>query len=504
VTTPPGRLLLAALLLPVSCIYYNSMYDAEQAYERAEDRRRAGARGEANVWYDSVISKTERVVAKHADSKYAAPAAVLKARAEIARGSRWEPAAATAASVAGLTDDPRLLGIAAGLEGIARRNLGEFAEAERLLTRGLESEPSDEDRALFLFDRGLAHLELGRSDLAAADLEAAGRQERLTREVRIDLARGLSEAGRHEDAVRITGGVIREDRFASFEIGMDEHLDSLAHRAPEALEATLTEQLSESELTATKRALLDYYRGLSREVVGDRDGALAAYDGARAAEGRYAVEADYRAARLRIATAARPADVVETRQGLGRARSIPKPGVSADAARLEALVVEFANLIEALETRGASAAEAALRAAEIAGGQLGARRVARGLYLRYVELAPDSPWRAKAIAGAMLHSEWPAGEWAEDRGAETDARLRTYMAALPATDPYRASVMELPRSVNLDSAYVEAERELRRRLIEIRMLYDTTAVLVAPSDTADDAEPDEDDEVEPDQPDVEF
>lgn len=502
--SPSGRILLAAVLLSTSCVYYNSVYDAEQAYNQAEDRRRAGARGEANVLYDSVISKAERVVTKHGDSKYAAPAAVLKARAQLARGSRWEAAAATAAAVAGLTDDPRLLGIAAGLEGVARRNLGEFAEAERLLTRGLDSEPSESDRALFLFDRGLARLELGRTDLAAADLEAAGRQDRLTREVRIDLARGLSEAGRHEEALRITDGVIREDRFASFEIGMDEYLDSLAHRAPEALEATLSEQLSDSDLTSTKRAMLNYYRGLSREIADDRDGALAAFDSARAGEGRYAVEADYRAARLRIATAARPADVVQTRQGLARARSTPKPAVSADAARLETLVVEFANLIEAFETRGSSAAEAALRAAEIAGGQLGARRVARGLYLRYVELAPDSPWRAKAIAGAMLHADWPADGWADDRGAETDARLRTYLAALPATDPYRVSLMELPRSVDLDSAYVEAERELRRRLTEIRMLYDTTAVLVAPSDTADEAGQDDDDEAAPDRPTVEF
>jgi tetratricopeptide (TPR) repeat protein len=498
--------LAAALLLSASCVYYNAMYDTEQEYDNAVDQQRAGGRAQANIHYDSVIAKADRLITRHPDSKHAAPAALLKARAEIARQNRWEEAAATAAGVSALTEDPRLLGVAAGLEGIARSNLGELEEAERLLTGGLASEPSDEDRALFHFHRGITRLDLGQADLAAEDLEAASRQERLAPEVRLDLARGLSDAGRHEEAVQVTGEIVREDRlgsFGSFWSQMDAHLDSLAHRVPEALEAAFTEQLSESELTVTKETLLHYYTGLCREMSGDRDGALAAYDGARVREGRYAAEAEYRAARLRIATASRPSDIADTRRGLARARSIPEPAVADEAALLGRTVEEFASLVEAYETRGGSAAEAALRAAEIAGGQLGARRVARGLYLRYLDIAPDSRWQAKAIAGAMVHADWPAGEWAGDLGAETDARLQTHLAGLPASDPYRVSLQDLPRSIHSDSAYVEAERDLHRRLIEIRMLYDTTAVLVEPSDTTD-AAADEEAETPQGQPDVEF
>jgi len=494
---------MAALLFSVSCVYYNTVYDAEQAYDRAVERAREGQRAQANVQYDSVIARTDRVISRHPDSKHAAPAALMKARAEIARG-RWEQAVSTTAGVSTLTEDPRLLGIAAGLEGIARREQGEFAEAERLLGRGLASEPSDEDRALFHFHRGLTRLNLGDPERAAEDLAAASRQERLAPEVRLDLARGLSDAGRHPEAVEMTAGVVGDDRLASFgnfASAMDAHLDTLARRAPERLASALREQLSEPALTGTKEALLHYYLGLSREVSGDRDGALAAYDSARKREGRYASEAEYRAARLRIETARRPADIVETRQGLLRARSIPEQTVAVDVGRLTRQVEEFASLVEAYETRGASAAEAALRAAEIAGGQLGARRVARGLYLRYLDLAPDSRWRAKAIAGAIVHADWPAGEWAGDRGGETDERLRAHLASLPASDPYRVSLQGLAGGVDTDSAYVEAERDLRRRLVEIRMLYDTTAVLVEP--TADD---ETDDEVErpPDRPEVEF
>jgi tetratricopeptide (TPR) repeat protein len=503
--SPRRVLLVTALLLSASCVYYNTMYDAKRAYDRAVEQRRAGQRVRANVEYDSVIARTGRLVTRHPDSKHAAPAALLKARAEIARDNRWEEAAETAAGVSDLTDDPRLLGIAAGLEGIARSRLDEFEDAERLLTRGLGAEPSDEDRALFHFYRGIIRLELGRPELAAEDLAEASRQERLTPEVRLDLARGLSDAGREEEAMRVTDELVREDRmgtFGGFGAAMDAHLDTLALRMPERLAAAFVEQLSEPDLTATKAALLQYYRGLSREESGDLDGAIATYDSARVLEGRYAAEADYRAARLRIVAASRPSDIVDTRRRLVRAASIPEPAVAAEASRLGGAVEEFANLVEAYETRGGSAAEAALRAAEIAGGQLGARRVARGLYLRYLDLAPDSRWHAKAIAGAMVHADWPAGEWADDRGAETDARLRTHLAGLPASDPYRVSLEDLPRNIESDSAYVDAERQLRRRLVEIRMLYDTTAVLVEP--VADTTEAEDEDERPPDEGDVEF
>lgn len=495
--------LSAALLFSASCVYYNTMYDAEQAYDRAVEQSRRGERAQANVQYDSVIARTDRVITRHSDSKHAAPAALMKARAEIAR-EHWEEAATTAAGVAALTEDPRLLGVAAGLEGIALSKQDEFSEAERLLSRGIESEPSDADRALFHLHRGITRLNQGEPDLAAEDLAAASGQERLAPEVRLDLARGLSDAGRHQEAILVTAEIVRDDRLASFGnfgSAMDAHLDTLAHRAPEAFGAALEEQLSESELAGTKQALLHYYRGLTRELSGARDGALAAYDSARVREGRYAAEAEYRAARLRIETARRPADIVEARQGLVRARGIPEPAVAAEVARLARQAEEFADLVEAYETRGASAAEAALRAAEVAGGQLGARRVARGLYLRYLDLAPDSRWQAKAIAGAIVHADWPAGEWAGDRGDETDERLRSRLASLPTSDPYRVSLHDLPGGIDTDSAYVESERDLRRRLVEIRMLYDTTAVLVEPTPT-DDA--DDEPQPPPGQPDVEF
>lgn len=480
------RLLLpAVLLLASACVYYNSVYDAEQAYERAEERRREGRPAEADVAYDSVIAKTDRVIVKHPESKHAVTAAILKARAELARDYP-EAAVETTARVADLTEDPALLGLAAGLEGVARRQLGDLEAADRLLTRALESDPGAEDRALFAFHRGLARLAAGRPEQAAEDLEAAGRQERLSPDVRLDLARGLAEVGQRENAVRLTDELLRESRVFGLPRGMDAHLDSLVRRAPGEVETAFSRQLEDAPPDPAKEALLRHYVGRARELRGDRAGALEAYRAAWSdGQGRYAAEAAYRWARTHIRSAERPTDVVATRDALLAARGVQEAYLTADVARLGSAVDEFASLVEAYETRGATAAEAALRAAEIAGSVLGARRVARGLYLRYLDLAPESEWRAKAIAGAMLHADYPAGAWAEDEGADTDARLMARLSSLPASDPYRVSLQDLPRDAGIDSAYVEAERELRRRILQIRMLYDTTAVLVEPSDTAE-------------------
>lgn len=484
-----------AALVATSCVYFNSMYDANQDYELAVKRSREGREVEARTRYDSVIAITDRIVKEHPESEYAAPAALLKARSEIAR-RMWESAAETAARVPALTSDASMIGVAAGLEGIARRvdaQGPELREAERLLTRALESGPSAEDSAQFLFHRGLARLDLGDAGEAAADLEAVSSKERLSADVQLDLARGLADVGQYDRAIQLTEGLIAGNRYANFGPGMDAHLDSLVRRAPDALYAALGHELDAPDPTGTKLALLHYYRGYAREIAGDPEAALAEYDLARegSGRGRYAAEANYRWARLRILEARNPEDVLATRDALQATQGIIEADVVERVRRLSSAVIEFGHLVDAYQTRGTTAAEAALRAAELAGSELGARRVARGLYLKYLELAPESPWRAKAMAGAILYADYPAGEWAGDRGAATDRRLEEQLAGLPADDPYRISIENLPRTARVDSAYVAQERDLQRRLVQIRMLYDTTAVLVAPSDTApaEDAEP---------------
>lgn len=478
-----------AALVATSCVYFNSMYDANQDYELAVKRSREGREVEARTRYDSVIAITDRIVKEHPESEYAAPAALLKARSEIAR-RMWESAAETAARVPALTSDSSMIGVAAGLEGIARRvdaQGPELREAERLLTRALATDLSPADRVLFLFHRGLVRLDAGEAELAAEDLEAVGNQERLAPEVRFDLARGVGEAGRYSESLELTGELLKEESFVGFRTPMDAQLDSLVVWIPRGLSELTTRLIESSSVGGTTLALLHYYRGRSREMLGDSLEALADYDSAWTAArgGRYSSGAAYRWALLQMRRARRPSDVSDVRIALSAGRQLPDSARSRRAAELLGEVEEFTSLVDAVEARGATAAEAALRAAEIAGVNLGARHVARGLYLEYLSLAPRSPWRAKAIAGVLAYADTPAGEWAQDQGPTTDDRLREELSTLPGDDPYRVSVQGLERTPTIDSAYVAAERALRRRMVEIRMLYDTTAVLVEPVDSSD-------------------
>ena len=480
------QLIVGLLSLTVSCVYFNAVYDAQNTYAEAVQLQRDGKDATARVQFDSVIAITDRIVTDHPDSKYAASAALMKARAELARRLH-EAAVETASGISAYTDDERNLDTAAGIEGVARRLLGDFSGADSSLTRALAGNISDEDRALFLFHRGMARMESGRPDLAAQDLAATGIQTELSTDGRLDLAKALSDVGQYAASARLTAALVQENRFANFTQAMHVHLDTLARRAPATLDSTLAEQLEEADLPDTKRSALYYFRGRSSEHAADTLAALEMSDSARAGmeRSRYGTSASYRGARLRILRAAYPGDIVNTQTALQTAATMLNRETSADVLRLRERVTLFSNLVAVYESRGSTAAEAALRAAEIAGGDLSADRVARGLYLHYLELAPGSPWAAKAIYGALLYSDTPAGEWVGDRGARTDDRLRELLSALPETNPYRISIENLARDADADSAYVLAETDLRRRLVEIRMLYDTTAVLVQPRDTAD-------------------
>lgn len=495
----PVIVLLA--LLAGSCVYFNAMYDAQRQYGRAMDLRRQGSDGQAELYFDSVIVNATGILDKHARSKYGPDAALLKTRSELEKRF-FEAARETAALVPLLTDDPDLVATARGLEGVALRQFAsaadtdQQAEAVALLTEGLSGDISDDDRARFRFHRGVARLAIGDAQAAAEDLAAVQGDVELDSRIRQDLAKGLFEAGQFEPSLQVVDQLLRESRFASLQTGTRTLLDSLSRRNPTAVAAMLAAQLEQPEVPEAKRSLLILMRGRALEWAADTASAIDLYASIGQAGGLDAAHARYRHALLLSRRASEPADIVRARDILTVALSGAGPAIFERVQRLLSRTREFADLVAAYESRGATAAEAALRAAEIAGAELSSPRVSRGLYLRYLELAPRSPWRAKAMAGALLHRDTPAGDWAGDRGAATDDELRRALEALPTDDPYRVAIADLPRTALLDSAYVVAEMDLRRRLVEIRMLYDTTAAFVAPTDSVVEEAP----EPEPDDP----
>jgi tetratricopeptide (TPR) repeat protein len=461
------------------CVYFNAMYDAGQAYEAGEEALREDQQGVARQQFDSVIAKTGRIVSKHPNSKYADDAAFLKVRSEL-HNRLWGAAFTSAEYARQLSKRSRDSALASGLQGIAAVQLGQDALADSLLTAALAADIEGDDRADILFHRGLARSRLGRPAEAAADLESASEQIDLTRDARLELARALIQVEDYERSADVTIDLLRSEEFGQISAAGIAHVDSLARLAPDELEPRLAKLLDEADMNPAKRSLIQLLRGRALDHLESYDAALAVLDSAASAgmTSRWAPQASLLASRIRLRNATKPEQITESIPGLEQAARGSDVPTREAAAPLAAAASQFASYTQAWRDRGASAAEAALRGAELAGAELGSFAVARGLYLKYLELAPESPWTAKAIYGALVFSGYRPGTWVRDEGDATDALLIGRLEALPAADPYRQAITGSTRDSWADSAYVLAEADLEQRITEIRMLFDTAVVRV--------------------------
>lgn len=461
------------------CVYFNAMYDAGQAYDAGMTALQEEKEQAARQQFDSVIAKTGRIVSNHPNSKYADDAALLKTRSEL-HNKLWESAVVSAQYARQLARRSRDSALASGLQGIASVQLGQDLLADSLLTLALTTDLAGDDRANMLFHRGLARLRLGRPSDAAADLQAAAEQINLTREARLDLARALFQIEDYERSAEVTGDLLRGDEFGQLSEAGLAHVDTLARMAPQELDPQLVQVLEDAGMRPVKRSLIQLLRGRTLEQLEQLDAALVVLDSSASAgaSSRWAPMASLLASQIRLRTAIAPDQIAEVIPGLEQATRSGDARTRETAVPLAAAAIQFDSYTRAWRDRGASAAEAALRGGELAGTELGAPAVARGLYLKYLELAPGSPWTAKAISGALAYSGFRPGNWVRDEGAATDAELVARLEALPADDPYRQAIVGTGRDSWADSAYVLAETDLESRILEIRMLFDTTVVRV--------------------------
>ncbi len=485
---------LLPVLLVGGCVYFNALYDANREYDAGLEQLQEQSQVLARVHFDSVIAKTGRIVDDHPDSKYADDAAILKTRAELL-SARWESAAESATRAEDLAGSDRDRATAVGLRGVALRELGLDAEADSLLSEGLRGDLDGDDEALFLFQRGLARQSLGRSDEAAADLEAAATSAELTSEGRLSLSIALRDIGDYHRSAELAAGLLVEANPNPRD-PLYLHADSLAVLAPDVVDSLGAELLQEPAVAATRVAAFHYLMGRARLSAGRTEAALESFDAAidEASTSQAASQSAYYMIEVRLSRANRPEDVGALMGSFALARRVADSEMRARASRWQVGSQEFDALISAYEGRGASAAEAVLRAAEVARIDLYAPALARGGYLLYLEVAPESPWAAKAIIGALsLSGATPDAGWVDDQGAQTDVELRRRFETLPADDPYRVALSgAADRDMMADSMYVLAEADLDRRLTEIRMLFDPTAADTVPDQDEIQIEQDQD------------
>jgi tetratricopeptide (TPR) repeat protein len=474
---------IPVLLVSAGCVYFNAMYDANRAYDAGVQSLREQSEIAARIEFDSVIAKTGRIVEDHPDSKYADDAAILKTRAELNNGM-WESAVETSIAAEDLADSPKMRAAALGLRGVAWQELGSYREADSLLSLGLAAEVDADDEALFLFQRGLARQRLGQADLAALDLEAAASSVELSPEGSLTLAIALRDIGEFERSAELTARMLTEVN-PSPQSPLYLHVDSLAVLSPALVDSMAAALLETPAIPGTRRAAFHYIAGRAQLEAGREAEALDSFDAAveEASNSQAASDAAYYALQIRLAAATRPEDVTALVGNFSTARRAGSRQMRDQAARWETAATEYDGLVTAYESRGASAAEAVLRAAEVARIDLGSPALARGSYLLYLRLVPESRWAAKAVYGALdVSGHTPDPAWVVDRGPETDQELRRLLNELPPDDPYRLAIAGGERDAMTDSMYVLAEADLRRRLVEIRMLFDPTAGAVPEED----------------------
>lgn len=475
------------------CVYFNTLYNANDEYDDAQDFVRDGNVVSAKQSLDSVIAKTNRIVEDHPNSKYADDAAILKARSEIQlmdlipslnTPANRRSARSSVMTVIETSKDEKMRRVATGLLGEIELAEGRLAMSDSLLTVALDGKLSERQRAEFYVARGRVRIALDRVSEAEADLRAAVDAKIESAEVRLDLAQTLARLEQYDEATEIFGALLRDERLASAPPSLYALGDSLVTRAPDSVIRTLSE-LAESGISSPRdRARLYLYIGRAWQTKGVQDSALAAYDLSDEAAPNTAasLEAIYFASRWRIETASSADEVLVLRSPLQRA-AVRRSAMMSTAAVLYGDVQTFGHWIDVFRSRGPTEAAALLRAAEIAADDLRAPGVARSLYLGYVEAAPVSPWAPKAILGALaLSGRGPKAGSAEE--AELDRELRRTLRDFPAGNPYVLASASA-RNEASDSAYSEAEQQLHTRLEDMRRLFAPDPVqVVTEVDTA--------------------
>ncbi|MDZ7780458.1 MAG: hypothetical protein U5R14_11105 [Gemmatimonadota bacterium] len=437
-----GTALTGILIVGAACTYYNAIYNAEHLFADAERHRREGREALADTLYRDVIRKAANGFRSDPTGGWAYEAAFLLGRAHLRAGDLHAARAALEHS-AGLAEDPDERLAAQVYAGIVEAELGDADAALALFNEALAGASAPAVRGEGHLHRGRLLLARGIPDAGWWDLDRAATEhpplrveaalERLRWGLELEnfdrteesVQRLLShpEAATRSDAIF---GALREvERLW----GADAAADLLAR----AHEAAWPRDPRDRMVLEHARLLR---RAGRRTAAEERARRVADGRGSTAASGRLTL------ARWALAEANDVSDAYALRSLLLPAGDDPEV-----AAMLEAI-----DSVERLAFAGLDTPLAWFLAGEIARDDLGAERVARGLFLAYANAATDEPWAPKALLAALDLTE------RGDRRAELRARLERHPRS-----PYVLAAHGRP-AVGFEAL----EEELLTRLTEMR------------------------------------
>jgi hypothetical protein len=439
---PIALALALALALP-GCGYFNSLYNARRQFADAERAALTGQQAEAQQGYTGAIDKAAKSYRKYPRGRWSDDALYLITRARFELGE-YPAARAAATELLNVTSDETMRSDAHAILGASALHLGDEEVAIAHLDSALTG-ASETLRGRVHLWRARAYRATGANERAWTDLDAVPVDDPSYMAVQLER---INFGIQQRDSARAASAFATVLNHRDARRNIDTIFD-LALHAVSTFGAATTRQLLNAPLPdwlASARDSIALVRAELAMRAGDT--ATATTELSQLASRSAVMVAN--AARLRIARANLPK--TETLEQLREVRAVLLPAIADPT--VPPLLHDM-RVVEALVQKAQSSGQplAIFAAAEIARDELNAKPLARRLFVTFVDVAPQTPWSAKAILAALaLAPDAPDAD-------SLRTRLATYQSS-----PYAQAL-----SAGADpEAFAIAEERLQRSLIALR------------------------------------
>jgi len=392
--------------LLASCVYFNTLYNAEASYREAEDLRLAGRDSALQERYREVVAKATNGYQEDEEGRWADDALLLMAKAHLRLGNVPEASRALAL-VLEVSDDPDVRGQAALYRGALAVSAGETVRGLLLLDQAITDVDEPIHRAEGHLWRARAQLTQGLVDQGWRELDRAAETHK-SHVVPVGFEK-IAWGFVLPDLTRIHEGV----QTLIFTRGAESYSDSIhsvvrrfAARWGAESAVVLLDNAQDADWSRMERDRLLMARAWLAHDSGDM--ARASEDARSVASG-----AGEEAFAARVSMAKWELVEAEYVDDLAPLRSVLLPAVSFEEAQTLLNAIRRVELLTEYGHHGEPVA--LIAAAEISRDVLAAPRLSSALFQIYADLVPDAPWSAKALLAAMALTTDPAQRRMLDR-----------------------------------------------------------------------------------------
>lgn len=446
--------------LLASCVYFNTLYNAEALYREAEDLRLAGKDSAVSERYREVVAKATDGYRADEDGSWADDALLLIAKAHLRLGEVPEASRALA-RVLEISDDPDVRSQAALYRGAVAVSAGETVRGLALLDQAITGIKEPIHRAEGHLWRARAQLSQGMVDQGWRELDRAAEthSSHVVPAGFEKIAWGFSLP----DLTRIHQGIqtlIFTSRAESYGDSIRSLVRRFADRWGARSAVVLLDNAQNAHWSRAERDRLLMTRAWLAYEAGDMARARKDARSVGSGVGQQAFDARVTLARWGLAEAEHVDD-------LAPLRSVLLPAVTSGEAQALLNAIRRVELLTKYGIEGE--AVALIAAAEISRDVLAAQRLSGSLFQRYADLVPEAPWSTKALLAARELTTDPAQREGLDRRLDAHPGDAYVLYARKGRPMAELEELESRLQAMLDPLVERVEEELtaRRQLVGV-------------------------------------